>query len=74
MPHYEAQLDWETGERAGAGGTFQVIELTEVDDSNSIDRTDLVDQGTHYHNLRQLAKDIALATGISAANITVEEV
>jgi hypothetical protein len=29
MPHYEVQLDRETGDRAGAGGTFQVIDLQE---------------------------------------------
>lgn len=74
MPHYEAHLDWETGKHAGAGGTFQIIELKEVNDSKSTDRTDLVDQGKHYHNLDQLSKDIALATGISADEIAVEEV
>jgi hypothetical protein len=51
----EATLDWETGESAGAGGTFQVIEL-EDDDGN--DLTDLVDQGRHFNNMDELKQAI----------------
>src|ERR1700680_2926029 len=48
MWHINAQLDWEMGERAGAGATFQVIELKD-DEEN--DLTDLVDQGRHFHSI-----------------------
>ena len=51
----KAELDWEIGERAGAGGTFQVIEL-EDDDGN--DLTDLVDQGHHFNNMEELKQAI----------------
>jgi hypothetical protein len=51
----KAELDWETGERAGAGRTFQVIEL-EDDDGN--DLTDLVDQGRHFNNMQELKQAI----------------
>ena len=44
--HITAELDRETGESAGAGGTFQVVGL-EDDEGN--DLTELVDQGTHFH-------------------------
>jgi hypothetical protein len=46
-----AHLDRAKGESVGAGGTFQVISLTD-DEGN--DLTDLVDQGTHFHNIDEL--------------------
>jgi hypothetical protein len=46
--HITAQLDRETSERAGAGGTFQVVKL-EDDEGNNL--TSWVDQGTHFHDL-----------------------
>ena len=63
----KAELDWETGERAGAGGTFQVIEL-EDDDGN--DLTDLVDQGHHFNNMEELKQ--AMLKSISE-RLTVTE-
>ncbi len=74
MPHYEVHQDWETGEQAGASGMFQVIDLQEINDSESIDRTYLINQGNHYHSLDELTKDISIATGISVDEITIEEV
>jgi hypothetical protein len=58
MWHIKAQLDWEMGERAGAGGTFQVIELKD-DEEN--DLTDLVDQGRHFHSIAELKQAVLLA-------------
>jgi type I restriction enzyme S subunit len=49
--HITAELDRETGESAGAGGTFQVVGL-EDDEGN--DLTELVDQGTHFHSIDEL--------------------
>jgi hypothetical protein len=48
MWHINALLDWQTGEKAEAGATFQVIELKD-DEEN--DLTDLVDQGRHFHSI-----------------------
>ena len=58
MWHINAKLDWEMGERAGAGGTFQVIELKD-DEEN--DLTDLVDQGRHFHSIAELKQSVLLA-------------
>jgi hypothetical protein len=52
----KAELDWETGERAGARGTFQVIELKD-DEEN--DLTDLVDQGRHFNMRQTILKSIS---------------
>jgi hypothetical protein len=46
-----AHLDRARSESAGAGGTFQVGSLTD-DEGN--DLADLVDQGTHFHNIDEL--------------------
>ena len=51
----KAELDRETGEDAGAGGTFQVIRL--VDDRDD-DVTHLVDQGKHFHSMEELKERI----------------
>jgi hypothetical protein len=51
----EAELDRETGQQAGADGTFQVIGL-EDDEGN--DLTDLIDQGRHFNNMDELKQAI----------------
>lgn len=68
---FTVHLDYETSERAGAGGMFQVADLR---DDNDKDRTDLVDQGKHYHDLAELASDIAQRLGVSADQVQLEEV
>jgi type I restriction enzyme, S subunit len=71
MPHYFlAFLDRETSQRAGADGMFQVISL---EDHDGVDKTDLVDQGTHYPNLPALAADIAKALNVPVSEIDLEE-
>lgn len=66
--HIEAELDWETGENAGAGGTFQIIGLT---DEAGKDLTDKVDQGRHFTSIRELESEL---TKVFGEDVTVEEV
>lgn len=69
--YFEVQLDYETSERAGAGGMFQVISL---EDEDGKDFTHLVDQGQHYASLDELKDDIASALKVEAGQIEVETV
>jgi hypothetical protein len=64
----EAELDRDTGQQAGADGTFQVIGL-EDDEGN--DLTDLIDQGRHFNNMDELKQ--AILKSISE-RLTVTEV
>jgi hypothetical protein len=66
--HITAQLDHETGEGAGAGGTFQVINL---EDDEQKDLTALVDQGVHFHNIDELKQ--AIVRGFTARLEVTEE-
>lgn len=66
--HIEAELDWETSENAGAGGTFQVVSLT---DEAGNDVTDKVDQGRHFPSLKDLESEL---TTVFGKEVTVEEV
>ena len=51
----EVSLDWETGERAGAGGTFQLEKvILKTSFGEDLDITRTVDQGKHYHSLDEL--------------------
>lgn len=69
--YFEVQLDYETSERAVAGGMFQVISL---EDEDGKDFTHLVDQGQHYASLDELKDDIASALKVEAGQIEVETV
>jgi hypothetical protein len=54
-PRYvEVSCDYETSERAGASGMFQVVEPTQ----NGEDVTDLVDQGIHFIALNHLRRHL----------------
>ena len=66
--YLEAELDWETGERAGAGGTFQVIGLT---NEAGEEVTDKVDQGRHFKSIEDLETEL---TKVFGEPVTVEEV
>ena len=71
MPHDFVHGDFETGERTGAGGTFQVISLEDAE--RGADRTDLIrDPGRHYFRFEELREDWAEATGLPLSEITVE--
>lgn len=71
MHYFEVMLDYETSERAGAGGMFQVILLS---DDQGRNRSDMVDQGWHYSSLDELAKDIARAIDVDVRQIDLHEV
>lgn len=69
--YFLVHLDYETSERAGAGGMFQVIS---IEDDEGKDFTYLVDQGFHYSSLDELGEDIASALKVSLHQIELEEV
>lgn len=68
--YFQVALDYETSERSGASGMFQVISIEDEDGKNF---TDLVDQGKHYTSLEELKKDIAKMLKIDARQIELEE-
>ena len=51
--YFLVHLDYETSDRAGAGGMFQVIS---IEDDEGKDFTHLVDQGFHYASLDELGR------------------
>lgn len=53
--------DYETGERVGAGGTFQVSRIIADTEYGEFDITSLIDQGNHYNNLQEVADDLGLS-------------
>lgn len=67
--YFSVDLDYETSERAGPGGMFQVIS---VEDEDGKDFTHLVDQGQHYASLDDLKEDIARALQVEARQIDLE--
>lgn len=73
LDHYylQAQLDYETSERSGAGGMFQVIS---IEDDEGKDYTHLVDQGRHYASLEDLKNDLASALNVAVTQVDLEAV
>jgi len=69
--YFTVHLDYETSERVGAGGMFQVFSVKDEDDK---DFTHLVDQGQHYASLDELKADIARALKVEASQVDLEEV
>ncbi|MNV61255.1 hypothetical protein D3C71_1537560 [compost metagenome] len=67
---FRAELDYETSERAGAGGMFQIIS---IEDDEGNDFTHLVDQGQHYASLDDLKEDLATALKVVAKQIQLGE-
>ena len=67
---YTIQCDYDTSERVGAGGMFQVVSL---EDQDGNDRTSLLDVGKHYRSFDEVARDIAKATGMKAEEVELEE-
>jgi type I restriction enzyme S subunit len=63
-------LDYETSQRAGAGDMFQVTDLRDEEEKS---RIDLVDQGKHYSQLKDLTADIARRLRIAPHQIVLEE-
>lgn len=55
------QQDWETPERAGASGSFQIISVTlTMDDDTTLDITDHFDQGNFYESQEQVIRSLGL--------------
>jgi len=54
--------DWETGERCGAGGTFQV---SSIEDEDGKDYTKFIDQGVHYRSTKEVLSDLSKAIGVN---------
>lgn len=55
----EVHCDYETSERCGAGG-FQVYSVIANTELGELDLTSLIDQGKHYSNLCNVARDLGL--------------
>lgn len=53
--------DFETAERVGASGTFQVERVTLQTNYGDLDVTSRIDQGKHYYDLEQVADDLGLS-------------
>ena len=68
---FTVHLDYETSERTGASGMFQVIS---VEDGDGKDFTHLVDQGEHYASLDDLKEVIAHALKVEAGQVDLEAV
>jgi len=67
--------DTETGEHAGAGGTFQVAELMiENTKGDSVVISELINQGTHFHSDDELRTYLADTMGTPAEHIHLSEV
>jgi type I restriction enzyme, S subunit len=66
---FSVVCDYETSARAGAAGTFQVIELMEA----GRDVTHLVDQGFHFVNLERLRLTLAKKLQLPPEDIEIEE-
>ncbi|QTH44008.1 hypothetical protein J4772_06275 [Cohnella sp. LGH] len=56
---FKFNLDWETSERAGAGGMFQVISIKDDDDNDVTDQYN-IDAGMHYSSLREVIIEMGL--------------
>ena len=70
MPTFFAELDHLTGARIGAMAAFHVISLR---DEYGIDRTKLIDPGTHYSSLDEIAADIAKVLKVPKSQVEVVE-
>ncbi len=68
-----ANLDYETSDRTGAGGCFQVISLHEALPGEEPDQTHLIDQGKHYYTLQELRSDLASKLWTSFEHTLVAE-
>lgn len=66
----DIHLDYETSERAGAGGMFQVSSIEESE--FGYDMTDLIDVGRHYHKIEDVIKEISEKTEVPITNINYE--
>lgn len=68
---FNIHLDRETSDRAGAGGMFQV---SSIEDEYGVDKTELVDVGTHFNSLDEVKKAIAEKLKVRTSLIELHEV
>lgn len=66
---FKFSLDYETSEHAGAGGMFQVVAIYDGDD-NEITQSYTIDEGRHYHNLKDVIRDM----GYDPSKVDYEEI
>lgn len=64
----QVSCDYETANRVGAIGTFQVESITAHTAYGELDLTSLVNQGKHYYDINEVAKDLNLS------DVDVEEI
>ena len=69
--YFKIHCDYETSKKAGADGMFQVVDIMTDKDE---DLTHFINQGTHYHSLDEVKKDLAKELPISVDEIELEEV
>ncbi len=67
--HVIVSADFETAERIGASGTFQVSSIL---DHNGFDLSHMVDQGKHYYSQNEVIDDLADAMMIDSNDISYE--
>jgi type I restriction enzyme, S subunit len=65
-----ANLDYETSERSGAGGHFQVIFLKD-DDGNDITELIKIGQGRHFSSVKELQEELST---VLKKQVTVDRV
>lgn len=70
MAVFQVGKDYETSERAGAGGMYQVDTLI---DENGTDVTDRIDVGRHYNSDEDLKNDLSDIFGIPVEEIHIDE-
>ncbi len=61
--------DYETSERAGAGGMFQIISVEDLEEN---DLTNQVDVGIHFHDNENLKNYLADIFNVPADEIDLE--
>jgi type I restriction enzyme S subunit len=70
MATFQVGKDYETSERAGAGGMFQVDTLI---DENDDDVTNRIDVGMHFSDEEQLKEYLSQIFGIPVADIDLDD-
>jgi type I restriction enzyme S subunit len=70
MKNFEVGKDFETSERAGAGGMFQVDTLI---DENGVDITSRIDVGKHFHDDDELKEELSGIFGIPIKDIDLTD-
>jgi hypothetical protein len=70
MRQFRVVADRKTGERAGTGGTFQVVQIF---DENEEEQKDLVDAGTHWPSEEALEEYLEGKLGDDDVTVVLDE-